>query len=271
MNAYALQISDFEFQRFQELIYQLTGIRLAEAKRVLLVGRLARRLNYYGFSRFGDYYRLLASGESPDEMQTMIDLMTTNETYFFREPQHFDFLRGLLEDEYRAAANFRIWSAASSSGEEAYSMAMVLSEHRAGKPWEVVGSDISVSVLEKARVGVYSMERVSGIPQDYLRKYCLKGVRTQQGKFCVTAGLQEKVRFSRVNLTEPIVGVGEFDVIFLRNVMIYFDNETKRQVVENMLPSLKRNGYFIVGHSESLTGIATPLQMIRPTVYRRPA
>lgn len=263
-------ITDQEFALFQRLIYRLAGINLADSKKILLVGRLQRRLRERQLGSFGDYYRLVSSGQHPDEQQTMVDLLTTNETYFFREPQHFDFLRDVILPERRGPATFRIWSGASSSGEEAYSMAMVLAEHRDG-PWDVFGSDISLTVLDKARAGLYPAERVAGIPQKYLRKYCLKGVRSQQGNLLVDSALRQNVRFGQVNLTQPISGVGDFDVIFLRNVMIYFDPETKSKVVENMLPNLKPGGYFIVGHSESLNGITNRLQAVKPTIYRKPA
>jgi chemotaxis protein methyltransferase CheR len=140
-------ITDHEFGLFQRLIHKLAGISLSDAKRVLLVGRLGKRLKFHGLASYSEYYRLLASGHHPDEVQLMVDLLTTNETYFFREPQHFDFLRQVILPERRSASTFRIWSGASSSGEEAYSMAMVLAEQRAEAAWEVFGSDISMSIL----------------------------------------------------------------------------------------------------------------------------
>ena len=263
-------ISNQEFALFQRLIYKIAGISLSDAKRVLLVGRLGKRLKHYGFSTYSEYYKFLASNEHPDELQTMVDLLTTNETYFFREPQHFEFLRHVASTEHRAPGPFRVWSGASSSGEEAYSMAMTLSECLGDQPWEIFGSDISLTVLAKARAGLYSLERIDGIPPAMLKKHCMKGVRSQSGNLLISPALKERVRFAQVNLTQSIHGVGEFDVIFLRNVMIYFDPETKRKVVENMLPALKPNGYFIVGHSESLNGLTEKLHPVRPTIYRRP-
>ena len=261
-------ITDQEFALFQKLIYKIAGISLSDAKKVLLVGRLGKRLKHHEFNTFTQYYRHLGTGEHPDELQVMVDLLTTNETYFFREPQHFDFLRDVVTKESRLGT-FRIWSGASSSGEEAYSMAMTLAECLKGAPWEVFGTDISTRVLAKAQAALYSLERTDGIPPAYMKKYCLKGVRSQEGKFLITPDLQERVTFTQINLTQPISGVGEFDVIFLRNVMIYFDQDTKRKVVENMLPALKPNGYFVVGHSESLNGITSQVKAIRPTIYQR--
>lgn len=261
-------ITQQEFAQFQKLIYQIAGISLSDAKKVLLVGRLGKRLKHYNFATFSQYYRFLGADENSAELQLMVDLLTTNETYFFREPQHFEFLREVLRKESRPGT-FRIWSGASSTGEEAYSMAMTLAEARPNSPWEVFGSDISLTVLAKAQAGLYSLDRTDGIPPACMKKYCLKGVRSQEGKFLIAPELRERVTFSQVNLTRPISRVGEFDVIFLRNVMIYFDQETKRKVVENMLPTLKPNGYFIVGHSESLNGISSRVQPVRPTIYQR--
>lgn len=264
-------ITDQEFALFQRLIYKIAGISMNDSKKVLLVGRLQRRLRQYGLSTFTQYYRMLANGEQPEEVQTMVDLLTTNETYFFREPKHFDFLREEVLLKWRNPRPFRIWSAASSSGEEAYTMAMLLAETLPGKSWEVFGSDISTQVLAKARAGHYPLGRHEGIPPACLSKYCLKGVREQAGTFLISSKLRERVSFAQINLTTRVdASVGLFDVIFLRNVMIYFDMETKRKVVANLLPHLQPGGYFIVGHSESLNGIDDQLRTVRPTIYRKP-
>ncbi|HMV06929.1 MAG TPA: protein-glutamate O-methyltransferase CheR [Accumulibacter sp.] len=266
--ANASTISDQEFALFQRLIHQLAGISLADSKKVLLVGRLQRRLREYGLNDFGSYYRLLVGGQHPTELQTMVDLLTTNETYFFREAGHFDFLRDAVLATRRSTSTFRIWSAASSTGEEAYSMAMVLAEALANSPWEVFASDISTRVLDKARSGLYANTRTEGIPPALRRKYCLPG--DDERSFCIAPQIRQRVRFQQVNLTRPIdPRVGSFDVVFLRNVMIYFDTETKRQVVGHLLPRLLPGGYFIVGHSESLSGIGVGLAAVRPTIYRK--
>lgn len=169
-----IQITDQEYALFQRLIYKIAGISLSDAKKVLLVGRLTKRLRQYDLSTFSEYYRMLAAGDNPEEIQTMVDLLTTNETYFFREPQH-EFLRNEIIAKRNSPAVFRVWSAASSSGEEIYSIAMTLAETLPGTPWEVVGSDISTQVLAKAVAGHYSLARTEGIPAGYMRKYCLKG------------------------------------------------------------------------------------------------
>lgn len=265
------QITDQEFGLFQRLIYKIAGISLSDAKKVLLVGRLQKRLRHYGFDNFTAYYRMVASGQHPEELQQMVDLLTTNETYFFREPKHFEYLvEEVLPASRGRETPFRVWSAASSTGEEAYTLAMLLAEHLPRNPWEIVGSDISTQVLEKARRGHYPIERNQGIPPKYLGKYCLKGVRSHEGTFLINRALRERVRFLQVNLTLPVeADVGRFDVIFLRNVMIYFDIETKRKVVANLLPHLLPGGHFIIGHSETLNGIDSGLRQVRPTIYRR--
>ena len=263
-------ISDQEFALFQRLIYKIAGISLSDSKKVLLVGRLQKRLRHYQLDNYSQYYRMLANGEHPQELQVMVDLLTTNETYFFREPKHFDFLRQHILRGWRGERPFRVWSAASSSGEEAYTIAMVLADTLASKAWEIVGSDISTQVLDKARQGHYPMTRIDGIPRPFLSKFCRKGVRSQEGTFLINAELRARVNFLQVNLTQPVTAdVGLFDVIFLRNVMIYFDNDTKRRVVSHLLPHLRPGGHFIIGHSETLNGIVTSLNQVSPTIYRK--
>jgi len=265
-------ITHEEFTLFRRLIYKIAGISLSDAKKVLLVGRLARRLQVYELTSFSQYYRMLADGQHPDEVQTMVDLLTTNETYFFREPKHFEFLRDEIIARRSSPGTFRVWSAASSSGEEIYTLTMVLADSLGNAPWEVLGSDISTRVLEKAATGHYSLARTEGIPPGFLQKYCLKGIRSQAGTFKIIPELRKRTRFQQINLTLPIpTDIGEFDVIFLRNVMIYFDAETKTKVVNHLLPRLKRGGHLIIGHSESLTGLDIgPLTAVRPTIYRKP-
>ena len=263
-------LSDQEFALFQRLIYKIAGISLSDAKKVLLAGRLMRRLKHHQLSSFGEYYQLIASEQHPEELQTMVDLLTTNETYFFREPKHFEFLRDEIIAKRTSPTTFRVWSAASSSGEEAYSIAMTLAETLPNSPWEIVGSDISTRVLAKAVAGHYSVARTEGIPPGYMRKYCLKGVRSHAGTFLIAPELRKKTNFYQINLTHPVeADIGDFDVVFLRNVMIYFEPETKAKVVHNLLPRLKPGGHLIIGHSETLNGITDRVTAVRPTIYRK--
>jgi chemotaxis protein methyltransferase CheR len=263
-------LSDQEFSQFQAMIYDIAGISMSPAKKPLVSGRLAKRVKQHGLGSYGEYFRLLMQKDRRDELQVAIDLLTTNETYFFREPKHFDFMRQQAPAMRRSGRPFRVWSAASSSGEEPYTIAMVLADVLGGDAWEVVGSDISSRVLDKARQGHYPMTRIEGIPKNYLSRFCLKGTGPQEGTFLVDRSLRSRVSFQQVNLNESLPKLGEFDMIFLRNVMIYFDMDTKRKVVERMLPLLRPGGYFVVSHSESLNGITDALKIVTPSVYRKP-
>jgi chemotaxis protein methyltransferase CheR len=263
-------ISDHEFSQFQGLIYQLAGIHLSAAKKALVGGRLAKRLIEHRLDSYGDYFNLLTASHNMVELQVAVDLLTTNETYFFREPKHFDFLRTQILTRHKPGKPFRVWSAACSSGEEPYSVAMVLADHLGEGSWEVVASDICTRVLEKARTGHYPMERVDGISREHLSSYCRKGIGPQEGSLLVERKLRSRVSFMQVNLSKTLPELGEFDLILLRNVMIYFDMETKRQVVQRMLPLLKPGGHFFIGHSESLNGVVDTLHPLAPSIYRKP-
>jgi chemotaxis protein methyltransferase CheR len=265
------EISTAEFAQFQKLIYRIAGISLADSKKVLLAGRLGRRLRHLNLPSFGDYFRLVSSGDEADELQTMVDLLTTNETYFFREEAHFDFLAKTIVANHPPATPFNVWSAASSTGEEIYTISFVLADTLGiDAQWSVTGSDISTAVLATAQRGLYWLDRTRGLPQSYLRKYCLKGVRSQEGGFMIAPEIKRHTRFQQVNLNRTLPALGKFHVIFLRNVMIYFDAETKRQVVARLVEQLHPGGYFIVGHSESLNGLTESLRAVKPTIYQLP-
>lgn len=265
-------LNDAEFLQFQSWLQKTAGIQLPPAKKPLLVSRLSKRLKHYGFASFGEYFRLISHQSEAVELQIALDLLTTNETYFFREPKHFDFLRAEVIPKVQPGKTFRVWSAASSTGEEPYSIAMTLAEGLpVSMPWEIVASDISIRVLEKARSGHYAMERAHNIPKGLLSQYCLKGMGGQEGTFLIERGLRNRVQFMQINLNAPLPQLGEFDLIFLRNVMIYFSMDTKRQVVERMLPLLKPGGYFFVSHSETLNGVTDKLKMVTPATYRKPS
>lgn len=262
-------LSDDEFSQFSQMIFRIAGISISREKKPLVTSRLAKRVKHHGLTRYGDYFRLITGKQEQGELQIAIDLLTTNETYFFREPKHFDFLRQQIPVLLRPGKPLRIWSAASSSGEECYTIAMVLADVLGDSAWEVLGTDLSSRVLEKARKGHYPMTRIDGIPQQSLSRYCLKGVRDQEGTLLIDRSLRDRVTFMQVNLNETLPKLGEFDVIFLRNVMIYFDMETKRRVVDRLMPLLRPGGYFFVSHSESLNGITDKMKMVTPSVYQK--
>jgi chemotaxis protein methyltransferase CheR len=264
-------ISDREFGLLRDLLHRTAGIRLAPSKKALVCGRLARRLRERNLPGYLEYYRLITSGEAQEEMQIALDLLTTNETFFFRERRHFDFLREQAGTLCRPGQPFRVWSAACSSGEEVYSIAMTLAEALGDRPWEVLGSDISTRVLEKARAGHYSFGRTQDLPRRYLNAYCLKGIGSQEGTFLIGQRLRSKADFRRINLSEPLPPIGQFDVVFLRNVLIYFSAETKRQAVARVFEKLKPGGYLFVSHSETLNDVAAGVESCGPSIYRKPS
>jgi chemotaxis protein methyltransferase CheR len=264
-------LTDAEFRQFQGYIFDSAGITISPAKKALVAGRLARRVQHCGVATYGDYFRLLASGSQPGETQVAVDLLTTNETYFFREGRHFDLLARTARDAQARGSEFAVWSAACSSGEEVYSIAMTLAdtlgEHH---PWTVLGSDISTRVMEQARRGHYPAERARQVPPALLHRYCLKGMGKQDGTLLVARELRARVQFAQVNLNTALPRFGPFDVVFLRNVMIYFSKETKRDVVRRVASVLKPGGLLLIGHSESLHDLAGELQPVVPSVFRKP-
>lgn len=262
-------ISPGEFDQFRNWIHRIAGISLSDHKQALVVGRLAPRLRHHGLASYGDYFRLLAGGTFPEETQIAVDLLTTNETHFFREPKHFDFLRKVIVPAHPQGRLLRVWSAASSTGEEPYSIAMTLAESLGERPWEVIASDLSCRVLERAKAGQYAMARARSVPREHLHAYCLKGVGPREGTFLVDSGIRSRVRFMQVNLNDTLPRLGEFDAIFLRNILIYFDMATKRRVVARVLERLRAGGHLFVGHSESLNGVTDAVQPVVVSIYRR--
>lgn len=264
-------ITDGEFSQFQALMQRVAGIHLPRSKKPLVSGRLSKRLRARAVGSFGDYYRLIVGGHDPAELQTAIELLTTNETYFFREPGHFEILAREIVPRIPSVGTFRAWSAASSTGEEAYSIAMVLMDKLgASASWEVFGSDINGKVIEKARCATYPTARnEDAIPADYRRRYCLRGTGAMEGRLRVTADVRERVRFAQINLNSDLKATGDFDVVFLRNVMIYFDTDMKRRVITALHRQIRPGGWLFIGHSESLNGVSDSFRQVRPTVYRK--
>jgi chemotaxis protein methyltransferase CheR len=264
------EIKDHEFSKFQSFIFDEAGITLSDTKKALVSGRLAKRLAHHGLNSYSDYLKLLQSRSDPREVQIAVDLLTTNETYFFREPKHFDLLRKFAREATQEGRGLRVWSAASSTGEEPYSIAMVLASAQPSLPWTVLGTDVSSRVLRHARIGHYQQERGSNIPTEFLRKYCLRGTGAEAGTILMQRDLRERVQFSQVNLDRPLPALGQFDIIFLRNVLIYFSNETKRQVVQRLLGHLRSGGHLLIGHSETLNDINSTVRAVAPSIYMKP-
>lgn len=264
------EIKDDEFLRIQNYLYMETGIHLGPEKKQMIVARLACRLKHYNLSTFSEYLRLVMGGDHDEEKQEIVDLLTTNETYFYREPAHFDFLREQICENWQYGRLFRAWSAASSSGEEAYSMAMIFSEGLPQNCWELIGSDISRKVLDMARAAYYPIEKTRNLPAKYLEKHCLKGVRSQNGVMLIDESLRKKVQFIKINLNKSLEGyLGMFDVIFLRNVLIYFDLHEREKIVHRVIEKLNKGGYLFVSHTESVTGYSDRLQQVVPSIYKK--
>ncbi|HEY0942019.1 MAG TPA: protein-glutamate O-methyltransferase CheR [Steroidobacter sp.] len=263
-------ITDKEFALFQRFIFDAAGITLSESKKALVSSRLSKRLDERRLSSFADYFKVLSSGQDAQEVQVAIDLLTTNETYFFRESKHFELLREQAEQARGRSTPFKVWSAACSTGEETYSIAMVLAATLQYAPFEVLGSDISSRVLDRARTGHYPVSRATHIPRAYLQQFCLRGTQDQEGTILVDRPLRERVRFMLINLNTTLPRIGPFDVIFLRNVMIYFSADTKRQVAERALSVLKPGGYLLIGHAETLNELNVNAIAVAPSIYRKP-
>jgi chemotaxis protein methyltransferase CheR len=271
------ELAEREFRLFQALILRESGIHLGAKNRAMLISRLWKRLRVLELESFASYYRRVKA--DAEEMVRMLDCVCTNETHFFREPAAFDCLRQRVFPEWRQAANanernktLRVWSAACSTGEEAFSLAMILLSEcppEAGWNIEVLGTDLSTKVLAHARTGIWPAERISGVPVEYQRKFLLKGYGPDKGKIKAGEELRRVLRFQRLNLThEPCTVSGPFDLIFCRNVLIYFQWDLKVQVVNRLGKLLAPGGYMFLGHAESLHSVSHKLHSIVPKVFR---
>jgi chemotaxis protein methyltransferase CheR len=264
-------LSDQTYHRITDLMYRSVGLSFNDSKKALVSSRLSQRMQRLGIGSFEAYLALISSSNDEGEFQVAIDLLTTNETYFFREPRHF----ALLEQELaqRQPKSLQVWSAASSFGDEAYSIAMLLADMqtqgRVGKDWRILGTDISDRVLRSASQGIYPAERLREVSEQRLKRHCLRGEGDAEGLVQINQHLRDRVRFGQLNLCQPIEDIGPFDVIFLRNVLIYFDNPTKRAVVDRVLTRLRVGGLFFIGTAEGRVACDTPLQLLEPGAFRK--
>jgi len=270
-------ITDHEFGLFRTLINDEAGIHLADTKRALLVGRLSRRLRILGLRTFKEYYRRIVDGDHEERVH-MLDAITTNETHFFREPRQFDFIESELLPRWVAGVakrpggrQVRVWSAACSTGEEPYSLAMTLLWHlppNAGWNVEIVATDLSTRALAAAQAAVWPLAKADEIPQRYLKRYMLRGTGPQEGKMKAGPEICAAVTFRKLNLNADAYPIaGPFDMIFCRNVLIYFKPEAKVRVIERLLEQLTPDGLLFLGHAESLTGLSERVRCVGPTVY----
>ncbi|MCS6866897.1 MAG: CheR family methyltransferase [Gemmataceae bacterium] len=268
-------LCDAEFHAIRDLLYEWTGISLSPAKRNMVCARLAKRLRHHGLHSFREYYQLLQDDSlGLQERQQFINCLTTNKTDFFREPHHFDFLRDpiIATLQTRQVRRLRIWSCACSTGEEPYTLAMILAEHcprSQGWDTEILASDIDTDVLAKAQQGIYPAERIAPVPEAWRRKYFLRGYGAKQGQVAVKPELRHRVKFRQINLTDdhwPIRTT--FDVIFCRNVLIYFDRPTQSRILERFTHYLTPGGYLFLGHSENIHWLAERYRPLGGTVYQ---
>lgn len=267
-----------EFEFIRGLVYEHSRINLGPDKRELVSARLGKRLRATSIGSVTDYCQFLKLRKDDEELGHLIDAISTNHTFFFRENAHFDFLSKVALPELKARARkenwpqFKIWSAACSSGEEPYSIAMTLAETLANDwAWHINATDISNRILEKAKAGIYREETIGKMDQGYIRRHFQRGHGPQAGNYRVKAELRSHITFQHLNLLEGAFPFEEsFQVVFCRNVMIYFDRPTQEELVQKITRHLVPGGYLFVGHSESLTGIQHSLQPVRPAIYRRP-
>jgi chemotaxis protein methyltransferase CheR len=271
-------ISARDYRRLCELIYDEAGIALGPARKVMLEGRLRRRLKALAIDSYRDYCAYVFSDRgSKDELVHLIDVVTTNKTDFFREPKHFEFLSSrFLPERARSGGNrepLLVWSAGCSTGEEPYTLAMVLSEFEQANPgfsFRILATDVSTAVLEKARLGIYSTEVVQPVPQSLKLRYLMRGSEPGSRRVRVVPELRRLVEFRHLNFIAPEYGVfEEFDAIFCRNVMIYFDRPTQQTILKKLTKSLRPDGYLFMGHAETLHELDLPVLQVAPALYRK--
>jgi len=268
-----------EYDLICQLVYERSRINLGPDKQELVAARLGKRLRALNISGYSEYCRHLNSPEGLDEHQKLVDVISTNHTFFFREEDHFKFLEQTVIDEFVKSRRpsedrvLRCWSAACSTGEETYTLAISLAmkmEANLGYDWELDSSDISTHVLEVAKKGVYSDDRISGLPADLLRRFFQKGHGAYAGHYRVKQEIRNKTRWHQLNLFDSQWPFSKpFHVIFCRNVMIYFDRPSQEQLVERLTRQLVPGGFLMIGHSESLSGVRHNLKALHPAIYRR--
>jgi len=275
-------MSDREFNRFSEFIHGECGIKMPTSKKTMLQARIQKRLRKLGIRSFAEYCDYVFSLEGTrTELVHMIDVVTTNKTDFFREPGHFDYLiETALPELINSKGSglkrkFMVWSAGCSTGEEPYTLAMILSNFAEKYPrfkFSIIATDISTNVLEKAKLGIYDKEKVDPVPIVLKKKYLLRNKDRKKGLVRVVPELRSLVQFWRLNLMDGDYGIrGKMDVIFCRNVIIYFDGPTQERLLSRLCRHLMPGGYLFMGHSETLNGLDLPLISVAPTVYRKSA
>ena len=274
---YEAKLSAADFSRLSKFIYQQYGIKMPEAKHIMLQSRLQKRLRALQMPSFSEYVDYVFSPAGSTEIVHMMDVVSTNKTDFFRENQHFEYLLDTVLPELHDLnrQNFvKVWSAGCSSGEEPYTLAMVMSEYASrtrGFDFSILGSDLSTIVLDKAVNAIYPEDRVDVIPYDLKKKYLLRSKDRTKPTVRIVPELRRKTSFMRLNFMDDTYSEvpSNFDIVFCRNVLIYFDRKTQEAVINKLCRHLRSGGFFFLGHSESAAGINVPLKQLKPTVFRR--
>ena len=266
------RLSDADLSRIVRLVYERSGITLHSGKRALVLARLQKRLRSGGFTSFGTYLEHVERDQSGAEITLLLDAIATNHTSFFRESQHFDFLKTTVLPSIEQGRQIRVWSAACSSGEEPITIAITLLDALDGKDASrvrVLATDLSTKALAQASSGVYKMDRVANIPLETLRRHFQKGLGEQAGTARVAPHIRKRIEYRQLNFLEATDLNERFDVIFCRNVMIYFDRDVQQRVVALLERHLVAGGYLFISHSESLNGTTHGLRWVAPAVYQR--
>lgn len=274
-----LSLSPESFAHFARFITQEVGIKMSQEKVTMLRGRLMRRLRLLQLNSLDEYRSyLFDSPHGEEERIHFIDAVTTNKTDFFREPQHFDYLKQIVlpsfREEYGTSERFTLWCAGCSSGEEAYTQAMVLEQYakqHIGFHYAILATDISTRVLEQAKAGIYSEEIIDPVPLEMRRAFLLRSKNRDEKRVRIVPALRNKISFHRLNFMDSEYCIqNAFDVIFFRNVMIYFDKPTQEAVIHKLCRNLKPGGFLFVGHSESITGLQIPVVQVGSSIFRKP-
>ena len=271
------ELTDADYEFLRRLVYEHSRINLGHDKRALVSGRVAKRLRALKIGGYHEYCQWLKTAAGAEELTDLVDVISTNHTHFFREEKHFDWLRSVLLPQWRSAHRagepFRAWSAASSSGEEPFTLAIVLAGFFGlDGPWTIDATDISTRILAKAEAAIYDAEKIAPVPPELLRRYFQRGVGQWQGCFRVREQLRRHVRFQHLNLFQPEYPFAQrCDLILCRNVMIYFDRPTQETLIGKLTEQLEPGGHLLVGHSESLSGVRHSLRQLQPAIYFKPA
>lgn len=279
MTAEIGELTEKDYERFRRLVYTSSGIELGEHKMQLVRARLGKLVRTGGFASYRDYYVHVEQDRSGEALCTLLDAISTNTTHLFREPQHFDKLREVitawLADRGWCSANpsLRVWCAASSTGDEPYSLAMTIHDtlkRAPGTDFKLLATDISTQVLAQAKLGLYEPHRLGTVPDEYRRQYFKQVEHEGSPHMQVIPELRRMVTFSRFNLMTPTFPFKRgFHVVFCRNVMIYFDKQTQETLINKIAAHMKPGGYLMIGHAETLNKLNQPLAYVEPTVYQK--